>query len=68
MDVDKMPDCTMKYDKIKKTCSIDNKFTDTNFPPDDTSLGDHVRNFAVAKWKRASDDPLCKLYFGTASC
>jgi hypothetical protein len=67
-EIEKMPDCAMKYDKIQKTKNAENKYTDSDFPPNDSSLGNNKARFGVAKWKRASEDPLCRLYFDSASC
>src|SRR3569833_524112 len=63
-----MPDCEIKYKKISMVCNPNSKYCDKDFPADDTSLGPHKANFSFAKWKRASDDPLCRLYFDKASC
>jgi hypothetical protein len=63
MPVDKMPDCQMKYDKIKNEAMNEGKlFIDNQFMPDNNSLGPNCLNRGVGKWVRARDRKDCVLY------
>lgn len=47
MSVDEMPDCDMKYKKILMEADQGKIFCDTQFKPDDNSLGPNCLNRGV---------------------
>jgi hypothetical protein len=62
MEVDDMPDCEIKYQKILKEAKEGKIFEDKKFGHDNTSLGPNCLNRGVAKWVRARDIPDCLLF------
>ena len=62
MPVDKMPDCEMKWDKIKLEAANGKIYEDTQFKAGDTILGPNCLNRGVSRWVRARDKPNCVLF------
>ena len=50
MNVEDMPDCEMKYNKILTESKSGKIFEDTQFGPNDKSLGPGCLNRGVGKW------------------
>jgi len=60
--IGEMVDCPEKYDRIVAECKANNtKWTDTEWPANETSLGEHVKS-RVVEWRRPG--PECCLYEG----
>lgn len=62
MPVDEMPDCEMKWEKIKQEARSGSRFVDTQFKAGPDALGPNCLNRGVSQWFRASDKPQCVLY------
>ncbi len=46
--LNELPDCIKKYEKILTDCNSSNKYSDSDFKPDDESLGAECTNRGVS--------------------
>lgn len=62
MPVDQMPDCEMKWEKIKLEAAEGKIFVDNTFKAGPDALGPNCLNRGVTQWVRARDKPNCLLF------
>lgn len=69
MAVDDMPDCEMKFEKIKAEAANGKIFVDNKFKANDDSLGQNCLNRGVTQWVRARENkPNTRLYQDKVNC